>query len=357
MTEDVAEAAGPALASPAKPTLKTIALLTGLAVPTVSRALGDAPDISPGTKALVRRVAAEVGYVPNRAGVRLRTGRTNVLALVMSTEHDMMNHTAKLITSLAGALRGTPYHLNVSPVFPDEDPLPPIRHIVESGLADAVIFNQTQPRDPRVAWLMERGFPFATHGRTVWADRHPWADFDNAAFGAIAVRRLARRGRGRIVLMAPPGAQNYAVDMVAGTLGEAARLGLGARVLPGIDSDRESGAMQAAVARALASGADGIVCGSPAGAMAAVAAIEGRGMRLGEGVDIASKEAIAFLRLFRAGIIAVREDVGRAGEVLARAAIRAIREPGSPPIQEIEVPADDAADDAADDLDPEEPTA
>ena len=67
--------------------------------------------------------------------------------------------------------------------------------------------------------------------------------------------------------------------------------------------------MQAAVARALREGADGIVCGSPAAAMAAVAAIEGRGVRLGQGVDIASKEAIAFLRLFRAGIVAVREDV------------------------------------------------
>ncbi|MEN8896175.1 MAG: LacI family DNA-binding transcriptional regulator [Yoonia sp.] len=70
-----------------KPTLKTIALMSGLAVPTVSRALNDAPDIGAKTKELVRKIAADIGYVPNRAGVRLRTGRTNVISLVISTEH------------------------------------------------------------------------------------------------------------------------------------------------------------------------------------------------------------------------------------------------------------------------------
>ena len=71
-------------------------------MPTVSRALNDAPDIGAETKARVRRIAAEIGYVPNRAGVRLRTGRTNVISLVLSTEHDQMNHTARLISSVAG---------------------------------------------------------------------------------------------------------------------------------------------------------------------------------------------------------------------------------------------------------------
>ena len=67
-----------------KPTLKTISELSGLAVATVSRALNDAPDIGADTKKLVRRIAADIGYVPNRAGVRLRTGRTNVITLVLS---------------------------------------------------------------------------------------------------------------------------------------------------------------------------------------------------------------------------------------------------------------------------------
>lgn len=325
----------------AKPTLRTIAGLTGLAIPTVSRALGDASDLRAETKALVRRVAAEIGYVPNRAGVRLRTGRTSVLALVLSAEPDMMTHTARLISSLAGSLRATPFHLNVTPHFPGEDPLVPIRRIVENGLADAVIFNQTQPRDARVAWLLDRRFPFATHGRTDWSPDHAWADFDNGAFGAIAVRRLARRGRRRLAVLAPPMGHAYAQHMAAGAMGAAEGAGVAVAVMAGITSDDPAEAMEAAVALALAGGADGFVCGSPAAALAAMSAIEARGGRLGRDADVASKEAIPFLRLVRREVITVREDVGRAGEVLARAAIRAIREPDAPPLQDLEVPEDE----------------
>ena len=343
MTDTAAEGSPPPLGGerPEKPTLKTIARLTGLAVATVSRALADAPDLRTDTKALVRKVADELGYVPNRAGLRLRTGRTQVVSLVMSAEHDMLNNPARLISSIAGTLQGTPFHLNVSYFFPGQELLKPIRHIVEMGLADAVIFNQTQPADPRVAWLMDRRFPFATHGRTHWASQHAWADFDNLAFGAISVRRLARAGRRRIIVIAPPLDQNYAQDMVAGVMQAGAEEGVEVRILSDVSSDKPSAEVQASLARVLPDGIDGLVCASTSSAMAAVAALEGHGMRLGHGIDLVAKEAIPFLSLFRREIIAIQEDVGRAGAVLAQAVIRAIREPGAPPLQDLEVPQDD----------------
>ena len=78
-----------------RPTLKTIARISGLAVATVSRALSDAPDIGRDTKDLVNRIADVIGYVPNRAGLRLRTGRTNVITLVIPAEGDVMNNASK----------------------------------------------------------------------------------------------------------------------------------------------------------------------------------------------------------------------------------------------------------------------
>lgn len=327
---------------PGKPTLKTISRLSGLAVPTVSRALNDAPDIGAETKKLVRRIADEIGYIPNRAGVRLRTGRTNVISLVLSTEHDMMNHTARLISALAGALRGTPYHMIITPYFPSEDPMKPIRYIVETGSADAIIFNQTTPRDERVAYLMERGFPFATHGRTDWADRHAWFDFDNAAFAGIAVQSLASRGRRHIALIAPPLSQNYAQDILEGATAAAAQSGATLTRVESVTSDSVSDDVRAAMAAHLAQHpeTDGIVCSSTTSTMASVAALESRGMVLGRDIDVVAKEAIPFLRLFRPAILAIPEDVSHAGEFLARAAIQAIREPDKPPLQMLETPND-----------------
>lgn len=309
-----------------RPTLKTIAAETGLAIATVSRALKDAPDIGEDTKKRVRETAARLGYRPNRAGVRLRTGKTNVIALALSTEADVMNHTSKLLYSIAEALRGTAYHLVVTPFFPDQDPMDPIRYIVETGSADGVVLNQTQPDDPRVRYLAERGFPFATHGRTNMGINHPYYDFDNEEFGRIGVRELVKRGRKRLLLVAPPRAQSYASHMITGFAEEAALLGATFEVSAEVNSDAGAAAVEAYVTARMASepAIDGIVCGSTTSAMAAVAGAENAGLRINQDFDLVSKEAISFLHRFRRGIIVVKEDVGQAGSFIARALMAAI---------------------------------
>lgn len=321
-----------------KPTLKTIAQMSGLAVPTVSRALNDAPDIGGDTKVLVRKIADEIGYVPNRAGVRLRTGRTNVISLVMSTEHD--NHTSRLISSIAGGLQGTRYHLNVTPYFPNDDFMKPVRYIVETGSADAVILNQIEPEDARVAYLMEKNFPFATHGRSNWSDTHPYYDFDNETYGFLAMDALHGRGRRKVAVVAPPLAQSYAQHFVSGLQTAASQHGINVQVVPHATSDSHIPQVINAVKMAFEvdPSIDGIAVTSTTAAMAAVAAIEQLGMTLGDEVDVITKESTAFLNLFRSEILTLAEAVGTAGEFLARAVINAIQNPTAPPMQYLEVP-------------------
>lgn len=327
-------------ASGEKPTLKTISRLSGLAVPTVSRALNDAPDIGFDTKQFVRSIADAIGYVPNRAGVRLRTGRTNVISLVLSTDHDMMNHTARLISSLASQLRHTPYHLIVTPFFPDEDILRPIRYIVETKSADALIMNQIRPDDPRVKYLMEHNFPFATHGRSQWCKEHPYVDFDNIAYGRIAVEKLRNNGRKKIVVLAPPLEHNYAQETVKGTTSAAKELGIELFVLQGIDSDAPMAEMQSYLIKLLTEqpDIDAIICGSTNATLAAAAAVEGAGKNIGEEVDLVGKESIPVLKLFRSKILVMPENIDHVGHQLAIAAIQAIREPELPPVQDLYVP-------------------
>lgn len=309
-----------------RPTLKTIAAETGLAIATVSRALKDASDISEDTKKRVRETAERLGYRPNRAGVRLRTGKTNVIALVLSTEADVMNHTSKLIYSIAEALRGSAYHLVVMPFFGDQDPMDPIRYIVETGSADGVVLNQTQPNDPRVQYLAEHGFPFATHGRTDMGITHPYFDFDNEEYSRLSVRELVKRGRKRLLLIPPPKSHSYAGHMIAGFADEAALCGVGFEVENDIHSDASGSVIEAAVSERMAKHAriDGIVCGSTTAAMAAVAGAENAGLRIGRDFDLVSKEAISFLHRFRREILVVKEDVGHAGTFIAQALMAAI---------------------------------
>jgi LacI family transcriptional regulator len=323
-----------------RPTLKTIANLAGLSIASVSRALKDAADIGEDTKARVRDIAKQIGYRPNRAGVRLRTGRTNVIALVMSAESDVMNHTAKLIHSVASGLRGTTYHMVVMPYFSEEDPMAPIRYIWETGSADGVIINQIQPNDPRVAFMTEHGMPFATHGRSDMGIEHPYFDYDNEAYARHMVRALVARGRSNLALLSPPVAQSYGLHMIKGFLEETQKLGVQGHIIESINSDHSSDRIKAGMAQVFAQPdrPDGIVVGSTTGAMCAVAAGEAAGLTIRQEFDVAGKEAIPILGLFRPGMIVVYEDVGRAGDFLVRAVMAAIENRDAPVLQALDAP-------------------
>ncbi len=323
-----------------RPTLKTIARLSGLAVPTVSRALNDAPDIGEDTKRRVKEIAHQIGYRPNRAGVRLRTGKTNVIALVLSTEGDMMNHTGRLISSLAGSLRGTAYHLNITPFFPSEDPMTPIRYVVETASADGIILNQIETHDPRIRYLMARDFPFATHGRTEWCDSHAYYDFDNTEFGRIAVEALVAKGRHRLMMLSPPRLQNYARNMIDGATTAARRLQVDFCVLDSITADNQAEQIEVAATACLAGPdrPDAFIVPSASASMAVISAAEDLGLELGRDFDLMSKEATPFLRRFRRDILTVREDVRHAGSFLSRAIQHRIDHRNAPPMQRLDRP-------------------
>jgi len=309
-----------------RPTLKTIAVETGLAIATVSRALKNAPDIGEDTKKRVRETAKRLGYRPNRAGVRLRTGKTNVIALVLAAERDVMNNTSQLIYSIADALRGTAYHLVVMPFFADQDPMDPIRYLVETESADGMILNQTLPEDPRVRYLAEHHFPFATHGRTRLGYDDQSFDYDNDAYARLAIRELHARGRRRVLLIVPPQDHMYCQHIVEGAVAEAQFLGLSVEVMDEITSDSPAFAIEAAVTRRFTQSPrpDALLSASTTGAMAAATGAEALGLVLGADFDIVAKEAIPFLHRFRKKMIVVHEDVNRAGDSLARGVMATI---------------------------------
>jgi LacI family transcriptional regulator len=306
----------------------------------VSRALADAPDIGEATKRRVRDVAAQIGYRPDRAGVRLRTGKTNVISLVISSEHDFSSHTSRLIARIAAELRDTPYHVIVTPTFAGEDPMEAVRYVVETGSADALVLNQTMPEDPRIAYLMQRNYPFVTHGRTKWASMHPFYDYDNTAFAMLAIEDMAARNRNTFLLVLPPLDQSYAQHIRHGAEIKATALGVACHMLETATSDNSIQIVSDAIAAHLSAqpDVDAILCASSSAAIAASIALERAGRKLGEDVDVATKEAVPLLRHVLPQTITYPEDIDSAGRFLARAAVQAIKHPLKPPMQDLEVP-------------------
>jgi LacI family transcriptional regulator len=63
--------------------LKDIAQIAGVSVMTVSKALRDEPDVSAATKARIKKLALDMGYVPDSSAQGLRTRTTKLFGLVI----------------------------------------------------------------------------------------------------------------------------------------------------------------------------------------------------------------------------------------------------------------------------------
>ncbi|WOS61249.1 LacI family transcriptional regulator [Sinorhizobium fredii] len=324
----------------ARPTLKTIAFMTGLGITTVSRALKDAPDIGAETKERVRLVAKQIGYQPNRAGVRLRTGKTNVISLVLTLEEEIMGITSPMVIGITEVLAGTQYHLVVTPYSSTKDPLGPIRYILDTGAADGVIISRTEPNDPRVTLLTERQLPFATHGRTEMGIAHPYHDFDNERFAYEAVRKLVERGRRRLVLLEPPPHLTFHSHMRTGFERGLKDFGAESVSFHQVNIDYSLVAIRDAFEKLMGSSdaPDGIVSGSGSGAIALIAGIEAARKKLGEDADMVSKVPSDFLRWLRPEVMTMYEDIRIAGRELAKAVIGRIEGQSPETLQSLSQP-------------------
>jgi LacI family transcriptional regulator len=83
---------------PKRLTLAMIGERLGLSTATVSLALRDHPDVAAETRARVRQLAEDLGYIYNRSAASLRTSRSDIVGVLV---HDILNpYFAELVASL-----------------------------------------------------------------------------------------------------------------------------------------------------------------------------------------------------------------------------------------------------------------
>ena len=320
----------------AKPTLKTLAELTGLAVTTVSRALADAPQIALETRQRVRLAAEEIGYLPDRAAQRLRTGRTNVISLVLDPHEEILGYATSMINGLTEALRGTAYHLVITPHFSDTPQIDPVRHIIRNRMADGIVFTRTEPSDERVKLLLERDFPFICHGRTELATPHPYVDFDNYEFAYQAARKLIAAGARKLCIILPPERFTFAHHMRHGFMTAVREEGIAFEVPTEVTLDSKSDQIRQAFYHRLEGPdrPDGIICGGEVSALAAMAASYDRGLELGRDINLVAKQTSGLFDQIRPRVETIYEDLAEAGATMGRLLLRRIAE--RPPFEELQ---------------------
>lgn len=325
---------------PARPTLRTLAEMTGLSLSTVSLSLRGGASLKQETREKVAEAARLVGYVPDRAGVRLRTGKTNVITLVLHGGDDAIDFARQMIQGIGMALAGTQYHLNVTPEFGGDDDLSAVHYILDSRAADGIIITHTAPHDRRVAALVAAGFPFVSHGRTAFAAPHPFHDFHSEVFATRALDRLADKGCRRVMLfIGNPRITNF--DNITTAFRAAAkRRGVMAEILD-VGETRSTPDEVRALGAELAmrpDRPDGIITDNEIRTIALLTGMQSAGLMPGQGVEIVYKQTSGILPTIYPRLDSIEEDVTASGAELTRLLIRRIEGEAAETLQTLAEP-------------------
>ncbi|MEM8704042.1 MAG: LacI family DNA-binding transcriptional regulator [Pseudomonadota bacterium] len=320
----------------ARPTLRTVAAEAGVAVTTVSRALADDPRIAETTRKRISEIADKLGYVPNRAAQRLRTGRTKVISLLLNPRHEFLSFTSEFLGGMYEGLSGTGYSINITADSLGDDRLETIRSIRRHSLADAIVFTRTECFDDRARYLLEHDFPFVTHGRTDFMTPHPFVDFDNEAFVRMAIARLVEKGRKHICIVMPNEKYTFGQHLRFGARQAATDHGMKLTIPTEVDLDSEPDDI-AATLRTLHTGLDapdGYVCVGEVSALITLAFLNDMGLAEGQDVDVVAKRASPISNHFRPRIETIDEDLRATGRAMAKVLLGRI---SGAPVEDLQV--------------------
>ena len=306
-------------------TLRTIAEVTGLSLSTVSLSLRGGTTLKQETRDKVAEAAKSLGYIPDRAGVRLRTGKTNVIALVLDGAEDSIDFARQMIQGIGHAIKGTRYHLTVIPEFERNLSADTIRYVLDNRTADGVIITHTGPRDKRVQMMIDADFPFVSHGRTEFYTPHPYHDFHSEAFAAMAVERLAGKGCKRVMLAIGDDSTTNYHNIVTEFHRATARAGVEALILEGTQglSPAETRGLGLDLARR-PNRPDGLISDSEMRTIALVGGLQEGGLVLGQDIQLIYKQTSGILPTLFPALDSIREDVFTAGGELTRLLLKRI---------------------------------
>ena len=149
-------------------TLRDVAQEASLSVSAVSMALRDSPRIGADTKARVRELASQLGYVPNSAGRALRAQKSDAIALIVpNTSQHVFGHAyfMLVLTGVSEAANRVNAQVSVSTNPDATHGMVAYERVMRSGSADGAIVTSASVHDENIARLVASGIPVVLLGR------------------------------------------------------------------------------------------------------------------------------------------------------------------------------------------------
>jgi LacI family transcriptional regulator len=239
-------------------TQASLARLLGVSQMTVSKALSGHHQVSEATRQKVLAMAQRHGYRVNAAATAMRQGRTNTLALIMSTEPAYSLLQPPLLAGLQQAMQPRDLHLMIA-TLPDDKLTSEgyIPRILREWHSDGLLINYNAAIPEQMIRLIDRArIP------SIWINSKQSVNCvypDDRGNATLMTREMLHLGHRRIAYVDfTRGAHYSSHDRASGCAEALSAAGLSPRRL-GAHADQIDGTMVAAVASAL-SGEDRPTC-------------------------------------------------------------------------------------------------
>jgi len=302
-------------------TMDDIARLAKVSKATVSRAFKDSPMVKSATKERILSIARRHGYSVNWNAQKLRTNRTNTVAVVMhlppqSSEHASAPFFFQLLNDVARGLWVRRNDLLLC--SPEADDAYSYEVMISSKRADGIIFLGQGPGDKWLRDLARTRVPFVVWGAVDAHSSYCTVGSDNKKGGMLAGQRFVELGRERVVFVGnrshPEMEQRrqglQAALKLAGNAAEVTDL-----EIPDFTFETGYSAMASFLARS-GSRLNAVFAGSDTVAMGVVVALLEAKLEVPEDVSVIGYNDLPMAQYFRLPLTTIRQDTYQAGSLL-----------------------------------------
>jgi DNA-binding LacI/PurR family transcriptional regulator len=327
--------------------IRDVAREAGVSVTTVSHALNDKGRLHPETRARVREVAQRLGYRPNPAARSLVSGRTGLIAALVSLPSGVhpnigeFGFFADLIGGATGVAVAHDVALVVAPTATEQRGAEPF--VWDRIPLDAVVMVGPMRGDPTLSALRDRGIPYVTIGRDPDgepAGRDGVIEADDAGGTRAVLDHLHQAGAAKPGFIALPPLFAFTVDTAAAYEAWCTERGLEANIriveIGDLLADRRA-TVKEAVEDLLAQRTDAIHCPVEQLGVEALSALDELGASVPDDVLLSTTNDAGRADIASVPITTVETDHADVGRIAVEALLDVVAGERRPPFR-IRVP-------------------
>lgn len=312
-----------------RPTIKDVAARAGVSIATVSRALNDKGDVNIRTREHVREVARAIGYSADWAARSMVTQKTRLVAVFVGDNAGYRDLSLVFFGKVLAAISRELAHSSYDPLL-----LPTTETGAEHRF-DAAVLIGVDDDDALVADLTARQVPLVGVDVRCTGRRTAYVGSDHADGVRLALAHLHARGHRRIAHLA--GAPNTLAgsERSEAFRREASALGLDPfeELVRHCDFTSSSGYRETCALLALTERPTAIVAASDLMALAALQAIRDAGLQPGRDLAVVGFDDLEAAALAHPPLTTIRQDRQELGTLAASRAIQLIEDPEhTPPV-------------------------